>query len=372
MKGQHAGVTSSDAAPASDLLTIGSFGRLVGLTPSALRFYDDCGLLPPARVDGATGYRWYRADQTDRATQLRELRAVDLPLASVRVVLDGSGSDAEGVLRQHLDALQGKAERARRSIAGFLAEMSPHPPQRVQVRGAELASAVRQVTPAAARTDELPAITKVLLEACGGELRVVATDRYRLSVRVLTTCGSVSGDLRLLVPVPDLIDVAGWAARHDVVEIGVDGQQVTVPAGDEVRLLALDEQEYPDYQAILAALPTPTTQVIVDRLALLALMRAEGSPEVMAVSVGSDRVELTDVADGRRLGGLDAVTTGSDVVVGFAPGLLGAALETSVGPDVLLELSESARPVVVRSADQGTFTTLVMPHRFDGAARVRE
>ncbi len=40
-----------------ELLLIGAFGRLVGLTPSALRFYDDCGLLQPASVDPATGDR---------------------------------------------------------------------------------------------------------------------------------------------------------------------------------------------------------------------------------------------------------------------------------------------------------------------------
>jgi DNA polymerase III sliding clamp (beta) subunit (PCNA family) len=38
-----------------------------------------------------------------------------------------------------------------------------------------------------------------------------------------------------------------------------------------------------------------------------------------------------------------------------------AALDAGVGPDVLLEVSSPTRPVVVRSADQGSFTTLVMP-----------
>jgi len=34
-----------------DLLTIGDFARAVGLTASALRHYDECGLLIPARTD---------------------------------------------------------------------------------------------------------------------------------------------------------------------------------------------------------------------------------------------------------------------------------------------------------------------------------
>ena len=52
--------------------------------------------------------------------------------------------------------------------------------------------------------------------------------------------------------------------------------------------------------------------------------------------------------------------------IGFTASLLAAALDASVGPDVLLEICAQDRPVVIRSADQGTFTTLVIPVRLDG------
>ncbi|MFE3626647.1 MerR family transcriptional regulator [Streptomyces goshikiensis] len=45
------------------LLGISTFARRVGLAPSALRFYDDCRVLRPAWVDGATGYRFYSPAQ---------------------------------------------------------------------------------------------------------------------------------------------------------------------------------------------------------------------------------------------------------------------------------------------------------------------
>lgn len=41
-----------------ELLSIGRFARISGLTVKALRHYDDVGLLRPARVDDATGYRY--------------------------------------------------------------------------------------------------------------------------------------------------------------------------------------------------------------------------------------------------------------------------------------------------------------------------
>jgi DNA polymerase III sliding clamp (beta) subunit (PCNA family) len=65
-------------------------------------------------------------------------------------------------------------------------------------------------------------------------------------------------------------------------------------------------------------------------------------------------------------GQLEVVGSGAPMRIGFASSLLAAALTVSVGPDVLLEICAPDRPVVVRSADQGTFTTLVMPTRIDG------
>ena len=43
--------------------TIGEFSRLSRLTVTTLRHYDEIGLLPPAEVDRATGYRYYDAEQ---------------------------------------------------------------------------------------------------------------------------------------------------------------------------------------------------------------------------------------------------------------------------------------------------------------------
>lgn len=60
---------------------------------------------------------------------------------------------------------------------------------------------------------------------------------------------------------------------------------------------------------------------------------------------------------------MPALRTGPPLRIAFDPAVLLPALEASVGPDVLLEVASDAEPVVVRSADQGSFTTLVMPVR---------
>jgi DNA-binding transcriptional MerR regulator len=47
----------------SELMTIGRFARISGLSVHALRHYDEVGILTPAEVDADSGYRRYRRAQ---------------------------------------------------------------------------------------------------------------------------------------------------------------------------------------------------------------------------------------------------------------------------------------------------------------------
>ena len=90
-----------------ELMTIGRFARLTGLSVGTLRHYDEVGLLSPASVDPATGYRRYRGGQARRARQIRMLRWDDLPIEEIRQVLDDpTGAVARDVLASHRRRLE--------------------------------------------------------------------------------------------------------------------------------------------------------------------------------------------------------------------------------------------------------------------------
>jgi DNA-binding transcriptional MerR regulator len=102
--------------PARHLVSIGRFAAITGLTVTALRHYDEMGLLAPAHVDPATGYRWYETGQAPRADVIRRLRTVDLPLDEVAAVVDAVG-DPDRV-RALLDVHERRlAERAAATLA---------------------------------------------------------------------------------------------------------------------------------------------------------------------------------------------------------------------------------------------------------------
>jgi DNA-binding transcriptional MerR regulator len=70
-----------------ELLSIGRFARLTGLSIGALRHYDELGILRPAEVDPFTAYRRYRRDQLETARTIRRLRDLELPIDEIRAIL---------------------------------------------------------------------------------------------------------------------------------------------------------------------------------------------------------------------------------------------------------------------------------------------
>lgn len=90
-----------------ELMTIGRFARLTGLSIGTLRHYDDVGLLAPASVDPASSYRRYRRDQARRARQIAMLRWDGLPIEEIRQIIDDQAGDvAHDVLTRHRRRLE--------------------------------------------------------------------------------------------------------------------------------------------------------------------------------------------------------------------------------------------------------------------------
>ena len=75
--------------------SIGEFSQITGLSVKALRFYDENGLLPPASVDSATGYRYYNAASVERARMISRLRELQFPLEDIQRVLSECEDDAQ-------------------------------------------------------------------------------------------------------------------------------------------------------------------------------------------------------------------------------------------------------------------------------------
>jgi len=102
------------------LMPIGIFSRISGLSHRALRLYGDRGLLPPARVDADTGYRYYDVHSIRAAEMIRLLRSLGVPLGEMRQYIDAAAADQlEETLsqqRRRLNEEQARLDGAKRLL----------------------------------------------------------------------------------------------------------------------------------------------------------------------------------------------------------------------------------------------------------------
>jgi DNA-binding transcriptional MerR regulator len=105
------------AAPAATF-TIGELAREFGLTTRAIRFYEDCGLIAPAR---AGRNRVYTARDRARLTLTLRGKRLGLKLAEVKELVDmyESQRDTEAQLRRFVDVLA----RQRAQLEARLADL---------------------------------------------------------------------------------------------------------------------------------------------------------------------------------------------------------------------------------------------------------
>ncbi|GGN69157.1 MerR family transcriptional regulator [Actinoplanes lobatus] len=83
------------------MFAIGDFARHGRVSIRMLRHYDAIGLLRPAHVDPATGYRHYTAAQLARLNRIIALKDLGFTLHQVHEIIDGTLSSGElrGMLR---------------------------------------------------------------------------------------------------------------------------------------------------------------------------------------------------------------------------------------------------------------------------------
>jgi DNA-binding transcriptional MerR regulator len=98
---------------------IGEFARRSGLSAKALRLYDGLGLLPPARVDEDSGYRFYESGQLGQARLIAALRQLQVPLAEVKAILPLEPVQAADRVREFWAATDAE-HTARRALAAYL------------------------------------------------------------------------------------------------------------------------------------------------------------------------------------------------------------------------------------------------------------
>lgn len=240
----------------------------------------------------------------------------------------------------------------------------------VPVPVAALVETVGRVARAASKDETRPVLTGILVSASGTELRMVATDSYRLAVKETTLGAPLEGSFEANVPARALQEVVRLAqGTEEQLRIGVRQNQVVFEIGRAVLSSRLIDGQFPNYRQLLPdtyehelALSAPEIADVVRRISLLAQRNA---PLRLAFAEGELTVSAQTPDVGEASESLPVPFKGEPLEIGFNPEFLREGVESVESGDLVLKLISPLRPGLIEAADGSGFLYLIMPIRLN-------
>jgi DNA-binding transcriptional MerR regulator len=96
--------------------TVQKLGSLAGISTRTLRYYDEIGILKPARIS-SSGYRIYGQKEVDRLQQILFYRELGVSLDSIKEIVSAPSFDGANALIEHRERLLEKREQLDMLIA---------------------------------------------------------------------------------------------------------------------------------------------------------------------------------------------------------------------------------------------------------------
>jgi DNA polymerase-3 subunit beta len=253
------------------------------------------------------------------------------------------------------------------------------------VDGDLFATAVGQAVTAAGRDDMLPVLTGVKVEIDGSTLSLLATDRFRLSLRELEW-SPVQSDLSVsaLVPARVLSDTAKSLTAGSQLTIalataggeGLIGFVSEASGGQRRTTTRLIEGAFPNVRQLFPATSEITAQLevaaLIDAVKRVSLVAGRNTPIRLGFSDGMVTLEAGNGEEAQASESLEAALTGEDISIGFNPSYLLDGLGAIGGSHVHVAMTQPARPAAFTSmagADAQpdlAFRYLLMPLRMQG------
>jgi DNA polymerase-3 subunit beta len=291
--------------------------------------------------------------------------ARSLPADQVSLELRSSEQDVEiisGTATFHIRTLRGEDFPPLPQAGGDTA---------VTVPAQAFVETIGKVARSASRDETRPILTGVLVSATGQELRMVATDSYRLSVKETTLEEALSGSFEANVPARALQELARIAqqAGSDQLTAGVQDNQIVFEVDGTVLSSRLIDGQFPNYRQLLPETFEHelhiTASEITDVVRRISLMAQKNAPLRLAFAEGELTVSAQTPDVGEASESLPVPFQGEPLEVGFNPEFLRDGLESIETGDVILKLISPLRPGLIEAADQSGFVYLVMPIRLN-------
>jgi DNA polymerase III subunit beta len=228
-----------------------------------------------------------------------------------------------------------------------------------------------KVARSASRDETRPILTGILVSASGSDLRMVATDSYRLSVKETGLEAPLDGSFEANVParaLQELVRIA-QAGEEGELTIGVRANQVVFDLDGIVLSSRLIDGQFPNYRQLLPDTHehelTVSTSELTDVVRRMSLMAQKNAPLRLHFGEGELRVSAQTPDVGEAHEAMPVPFQGEPFEIGFNPDFLRDGLESVDAEDLRLKLISPLRPGLIEAGDDSGFQYLIMPIRLN-------
>ena len=244
----------------------------------------------------------------------------------------------------------------------------------VSVPAQAFVETVNRVARAASRDETRPHLTGVLVSAAEKQLRMVATDSYRLSVKETPLDLALEGKIEANVPARTLQELSRVAGTEGDGQIAIASleHQVVFRVGPVTLSSRLVEGRFPNYKQLLPEAFEHELRVngaeLVEVVRRISLLAQKNAPLRMRFTDGQLEISAQTPDIGEASEALPIPFKGEALEIGFNPDFLREGLESVDADELILKLISPLRPGLIESGgddEGGSFLYLVMPIRLN-------
>jgi DNA polymerase III subunit beta len=241
----------------------------------------------------------------------------------------------------------------------------------VSLPAAAFVATALKVAGSASRDETRPVLTGILVSASERELRMVATDSYRLSVKETALEAPLSSGFEVNVPARALQELARIAghSEDEHLSVSVQQNQVLFVLGRVILSSRLIDGQFPNFRQLLPESFEHELRIaggeLTDVVRRISLLAQKNAPLRLSFQPGELTVSAQTPDVGEALESLPVAFQGEPLEIGFNPEFLRAGLEAIEEGDVLLKLISPLRPGLIEAADESRFQYLIMPIRLN-------
>jgi len=249
------------------------------------------------------------------------------------------------------------------------------PARSLEVSTTQLSGMVKKVGKAISHDVSRAVLTGIYFEVKGAQLRLAATDSYRLAITKealsLAPEETQPQDIVTIIPGSILDEVCRLAVGNKNITIGESENQIIFHFGSTAFISRKIEGNYPSFEQIIPLQKNVSvvveTELLFTAVKRVSIVAKNASPIRMALHADVQQIEVSaqtpDVGEAKEC--IPAQIDGEEIEIGFNFQYILDGLSVAGTDELLFEAQTSIKPGIFKSIGNEEYFYLTMPVRLD-------